>query len=148
MKVILLSDVKSLGKKDEVVNVSDGYARNMLLPKGLGLEATPKAMNDLKAKKKAEEKLAAEQLAEAKAFASKLEGKTVVLPIKVGAAGRTFGSISSKEIADAISDQLGLAVDKKKINLSAPIKELGTKSVSVRLHPSVSASVNVEVKEA
>ena len=135
MKVILLSDVKALGKKDQVVNVSDGYARNMLMPKGLAVPADSKNMNALKVRKKVEEKIAAENLAEAEALAASLNDKKVTVGIKVGAGGRVFGSVSTKEIAEAIQDQLGITVDKKKMNLSAPIKELGITEVSIRLHP-------------
>ena len=148
MKVILLSDVKALGKKDQVVNVSDGYARNMLMPKGLAVPADSKNMNALKVRKKVEEKIAAENLAEAEALAASLNDKKVTVGIKVGAGGRVFGSVSTKEIADAIQDQLGITVDKKKMNLSAPIKELGITEVSIRLHPQVAAVVKVEVKES
>ncbi|MBQ0058726.1 MAG: 50S ribosomal protein L9 [Lachnospiraceae bacterium] len=148
MKVILLADVKALGKKDEVVNVSDGYARNMLFKKNLAIEADAKAMNDLKVKKKVEAKIAAEQLAEAQALCDKINGKSVTLAIKVGSAGRTFGSVSTKEIADAVKAQLGVEVDRKKMNLSSPIKELGVTEVPVKLHPQVTAVVKVEVKEA
>lgn len=148
MKVILLSDVKSLGKKDEIVNVSDGYARNMLLPKKLAVEATGKALNELKARKAYEEKIAAENLAAAQAEAAEIDGKTVTVAIKVGSGGRTFGSVSTKEIADAVQAQLGKTVDKKKMGLSAPIKELGVTEVPIRLHPKVTATIKVEVKEA
>ena len=148
MKVILLSDVKALGKKDQVVNVSDGYARNMLIPKGLAVPADSKNMNALKVRKKVEEKIAAENLAEAEALAASLNDKKVTVGIKVGAGGRVFGSVSTKEIAEAIQDQLGITVDKKKMNLSAPIKELGITEVSIRLHPQVAAVVKVEVKES
>lgn len=147
MKVILLSDVKALGKKDQVVNVSDGYARNMLLPKGLAVEADTKNMNALKQRKKVEEKIAAENLAEAQALAEKLNDKKVSVGIKVGTGGRTFGSVSTKEIAEAIQSQLGIAVDKKKMGLNNPIKELGITEVPIRLHPQVTATVKVEVKE-
>ena len=148
MKVILLSDVKSLGKKDEIVNVSDGYARNMLLPKKLAVEATGKALNDLKARKAYEAKVAAENLEEAKAQAAELDGKTVFVHIKVGSGGKTFGSVSTKEIAEAVESQLGKTVDRKKMGLGAPIKELGVTEVPVRLHPQVTATIKVEVKEA
>ena len=147
MKVILLEDVKSLGKRDEVVNVSDGYARNMLFPKKLAVEATGKAMNELKGRKIGEAKHAAEVLAAAKELASKIDGKTIVVPIKVGSGGRTFGSVSAKEIAEEVEKQLGVEIDKKKLNLANPIKELGVTEVSVRLHPQVTATVKVDVKE-
>ena len=148
MKVILLEDVKALGKKGQVVNVSDGYARNLLLPKKLGLEATPKNLNDLKLQKAHEDKVAQENLDAAKAFAEELKDKQVTVGIKVGEGGRTFGSISAKEIAEAAKAQLGYELDKKKLQLSAPIKELGTTMVPIKLHPKVTGELKVVVKEA
>lgn len=148
MKVILLEDVKSLGKKGQVVNVSDGYARNMLLPKKLGLEATTKNMNDLKLQKAHEEKVAQENLDAARAFADELKGKEVTVNIKVGEGGRTFGSISTKEISDAVKKQLGYDIDKKKMQLPTPIRELGTTMVPIKLHPKVTGELKVIVKEA
>ncbi len=148
MKVILLEDVKALGKKGQVVNVSDGYARNLLLPKKLGVEATRKNMNDLKLQKAHEDKVAQENLDAAKAFAEELKDKQVTVGIKVGEGGRTFGSISAKEIAEAAKAQLGYELDKKKLQLSAPIKELGTTMVPIKLHPKVTGELKVVVKEA
>lgn len=148
MKVILLEDVKALGKKGQVVNVSDGYARNLLLPKKLGVEATEKNMNDLKLQKAHEDKVAQENLDAAKAFAEELKDKQVTVGIKVGEGGRTFGSISAKEIAEAAKAQLGYELDKKKLQLSAPIKELGTTMVPIKLHPKVTGELKVVVKEA
>lgn len=147
MKVILVQDVKSLGKRGDVVNVSDGYARNMLLPKKLGVEATPKNMNDLKLKRAHDQKLAQEDLEAAQDFAKNLEGKEVVLSLKVGEGGKTFGSISAKEIADAAKEQLSLTLDKKKLQLDSPIKALGVTEVPLRLHPQVTGTVKVVVKE-
>ena len=148
MKVMLLQDVKSLGKKGQEVNVSDGYARNMLLPKGLGVEATAKNKNDLKLQKAHEEKVAKENLEAAQAFGKELAAKEVVVKIKVGEGGRAFGSISAKEIAEAAKAQLGYEIDKKKMQLSSPIKELGTTMVPIRLHPKVTAELKVIVREA
>lgn len=148
MKVILLEDVKALGKKGQVVNVSDGYARNLLLPKKLGVEATGKNMNDLKLQKAHEDKVAQENLDAAKAFAEELKDKQVDVGIKVGEGGRTFGSISAKEITEAAKAQLGYELDKKKLQLSAPIKELGTTMVPIKLHPKVTGELKVVVKEA
>ena len=148
MKVILLEDVKALGKKGQVVNVSDGYARNLLLPKKLGVEATGKNMNDLKLQKAHEDKVAQENLDAAKAFAEELKDKQVTVGIKVGEGGRTFGSISAKEIAEAAKAQLGYELDKKTLQLSAPIKELGTTMVPIKLHPKVTGELKVVVKEA
>ena len=147
MKVILLEDVKSLGKKGDVVNASDGYARNMLFPKKLAMEATPKNLADLKKKKENEARIAAEQLKEAQAFAEELGKKTVTVFIKVGASGKTFGSVSTKEIADAAKAQLGIELDKKKMLLPNPIRELGVTDVQIRVHPKVTASLKVDVKE-
>ena len=148
MKVILLEDVKSLGKKGQIVNVSDGYARNMILPKKLGVEATSKNLNDLKLRKAHEEKDAQENLDAAKAFAEELSTKEVILTLKVGEGGRTFGSVSSKEISEAAKKQLNLDIDKKKLQLENPIRNLGVTNVPVRLHPKVTGSLKVWVKEA
>lgn len=148
MKVILLEDVKALGKKGEIVNVSDGYARNMILPKKLGLEATAKNLNDLKLQKANAEKVAQENLEAAQAFAKELETKEVILTLKTGEGGRIFGSISTKEISEAAKKQLNLELDKKKLQLPSPIKNLGVTQVPVRLHPKVTGSLKVWVKEA
>ncbi len=145
MQIILTEDVKSLGKKGDLVNVSDGYARNFILPKKLGLEATPKNLNDLKLQKAAEEKRQKELLEEAQAYAKKLEGITVKLEIKAGEGGRTFGSISSKEISGELKAQFGYDIDKKKLQLAAPIKNIGTFTVPVKLHPQVTADLKVNV---
>ena len=144
MKVILLQDVKSLGKKGEIVNVNDGYARNFILPKKLGVEATGKNLNDLKLQKNNEKKVAQEQLEAAKALAAKLAEGGVSLAIKVGEGGRAFGSVSSKEIAAAVKEQMGLELDKKKISLKEPIKSLGTHIVTVKLHPEVAAELKAD----
>ena len=148
MKVILVEDVKALGKKGEMVNVSDGYARNMLFPKKLALEASAKNINDLKLKKAHDEKVAKEQLADARAFAEELAKAQVKVSVKVGEGGKVFGSVSSKEIAEAVKEQMHLDIDKKKIQLKEQIKTLGTHIVSVKLHPEVTAELNVSVKEA
>ena len=148
MKVILLEDVKSLGKKGQIVNVSEGYARNMILPKKLGVEATSKNLNDLKLRKANEEKVAQENLDAAKAFAEELSTKEIILTLKVGEGGRTFGSVSSKEISEAAKKQLNLDIDKKKLQLENPIRNLGVTNVPVRLHPKVTGSLKVWVKEA
>lgn len=147
MKVILLENVKSLGKKGEIVNVNDGYARNFILPKKLGVEATGKNLNDLKLQKNNEKKVAQENLDAAKELAAELSAGKVELAIKVGEGGRTFGSVSSKEIAVAVKDQMQLDIDKKKIQLKESIKLLGTHIVTVKLHPEVSAELKVVVKE-
>ena len=148
MKVILLEDVKSLGKKGQIVNVSDGYARNMILPKKLGVEATSKNLNDLKLRKANEEKGAQENLDAAKAFAEELSTKEIILTLKVGEGGRTFGSVSSKEISEAAKKQLNLDIDKKKLNLQEPIRMVGTVIVPYKVHPKVTAELKVKVVEA
>ena len=147
MKVILLEDVKALGKKGQTVNVSDGYARNMLLPKKLGIEATAKNLNELKLQKAHEDKVAAEQLAEAQAFAKEIEDKQVTVAIKVGEGGKVFGSVSSKEIATAFKEQCDVDIDKKKIQLTDAIKAFGTYEVPVRLHQQVTGKLKVKVEE-
>lgn len=147
MKVILLENVKFLGEKGEIVNVNDGYARNFILPKKLGVEATGKNLNDLKLQKNNEKKVAQENLDAAKELAAELSAGKVELAIKVGEGGRTFGSVSSKEIAVAVKDQMQLDIDKKKIQLKESIKSLGTHIVTVKLHPEVSAELKVVVKE-
>ncbi len=147
MKIILLEDVKSLGKKGQIVNVSDGYARNFVLPKKLGLEATSKNLNDLKLQKANEEKVAQQILDEAKELAAKVEAGKVEVKIKVGEGGRTFGSVSTKEIAIAVKEQMGYDIDKKKIQLKDAIKTLGTHMVPVKLHQKVTAELKVIVTE-
>ena len=147
MKVILIQDVKSLGKKGEIVNVNDGYARNFILPKKMGVEATGKNLNDLKLQKNNEKKVAQENLEAAKELAAELAAGKVELSIKVGEGGRTFGSVSSKEIAAAVKEQMNLDVDKKKIQLKEAIKSLGTHIVNVKLHPEVTAELKVVVRE-
>lgn len=148
MKVILLEDVKSVGKKGELVEVSDGYARNFIFAKKLGVEATAKNLNDLKLKKAHEDKLAAQRLEEAKTFAADLTKVQVTLKIKAGEGGKLFGSISSKEIAQAAKDQLNLDIDKKKLVLPNPIKSVGTTLVPIKLHPQVTGELKVIVQEA
>ncbi len=147
MKVILLEDVKSLGKKGEIVNVSDGYARNYVLPKKLGVEANSANMNDLKLQRANADKVAQEQLEHAHALAKELETKEVVVKMKSGEGGKTFGSISSKEIAAAAKSQCGLELDKKKIQLPEAIKSLGVYEVGIKLHPKVSGKLKVKVVE-
>ena len=147
MKIILIEDVKSLGKKGEIVNVNDGYARNFILPKKLGLEATGKNLNDLKLQKANEEKVAQQIWDEAKELGKKLEAGKVELAIKIGEGGKAFGSVSSKEIAVAVKEQMGYDIDKKKIQLKDSIKTLGTHMVPVKLHPKVTAELKVVVTE-
>lgn len=147
MKVILLQDVKSLGKKGDIVNINDGYARNFILPKNLGVEANNKNLNELKLQKRKEDKIAQENLDAAKALAEKLEAGKIELSIKVGNGGKVFGSVSSKEIAQAVKDQMSLEVDKKKIQMKEPIKMPGIHEVPVKLHQKVTAKLKVIVAE-
>lgn len=148
MKVILLEDVKALGKKGQVVEVSDGYGKNFILKKKLGVEANGANMNDLKLQKAQNEKLAKEQLEAAKAMAASLEEMSVTLSIKAGEGGKAFGSVSSKEIASAYKEQNGVEIDKKKIQLPEAIKTFGTHEVLVKLHPQVTGTLRVKVVEA
>ena len=145
MEVILLEDVKSLGKKGQIVKINDGYARNFVLPKKLGLEATPKNLNDLKLQKAREAKEAAEELQAAKELAVKVEEKPVRLTMKTGEGGKTFGTISTKEVAAAAKEQLGL---EKKMKLDEPIKTLGNHIITVKLHKDVTAKLTVSVGES
>lgn len=147
MKVILLEDVKSLGKKGEIIDISDGYARNFVLPKKLGLEANAKNLNDLKLQKANDEKIAKEQLEAAQELAKVLETKEVIVKMKSGEGGKTFGSISSKEIAAEAKKQCDLELDKKKIQLPEAIKALGAYEVHVKLHPKVTGRLKVKVVE-
>ncbi len=147
MKVILLEDVKSLGKKGQVVEVSTGYARNYIIPKKLGVEANSKTMHDLNMQKKQEEKAAAQQLEAARALAEDIAAKSISLTIKVGEGGKAFGAISTKEIVAAAGEQLGLELDKKKISSDEPIKSPGVHLVKIKLHPKVTAELTVKVME-
>lgn len=147
MEVILLKDDKNLGKKGQIVKINDGYARNFVLPKGIGLEANAKNLNDLKLAKKREEKEAAEELAAAKELAIKVEEKPVTVSMKTGEGGKTFGTVSTKEVAEEAKKQLGLDIDKKKMKLDEPIKSLGTYEIAVKLHKEVTAKLAVKVVE-
>ena len=146
MKVILLEDVKSLGKKGEIVNVNDGYARNFILPKKLGLEATSKNLNDLNLQKQNDEKVAQEKLDAAKALAEEIKEKSITVKIQAGVEGKVFGSISSKEIATEAKKQLNMDIDKKKIVIPDAIKSLGTYNVNIKLHKDVTATLTVKVE--
>ena len=148
MEVILLEDVKSLGKKGEVVKVSDGYAANFILPKKLGVEATKANLTQLKNQKKKEAQEAADLLASMQEYAKEVEKATIRVTMKAGEGGRAFGSISSKEIATEAKKQFGLDIDKKKIQLAEPIRNFGTTEVQVKLHPQVTATLKVSVTEA
>lgn len=147
MKVILLQDEKKLGKKGDVVEVSEGYARNYVLPKKIGVEATSKNLNDLKLQKANADKVALEQLNDAKALVAVLAEKTVEVKMKAGEGGRAFGSVSSKEIAAECKVQHGIEIDKKKIVLPEALKNFGMYEVNVKLHPQVTAVLKVHVSE-
>ena len=146
MEVILIQDVKALGKKGDVVKVSDGYARNYILPKKLGLEATKQNLNELRLQKAAEAKKQQEILEEAQELAKKLNDITVRVTIKAGEGGKTFGSVSTKEISNAVKEQYGYDFDKKKLQLSEPIKNAGSYTVPIKLHPKVTAQMKVKVE--
>lgn len=148
MKIILLRDEKKLGKKGEIIEANDGYARNYILPQKIGVEANSRNMNDLKLQKANEEKVAQQQLDAAKEFAAVLETKEVIVKIKGGEGGRTFGSVSSKEIAASLKEQTGLEIDKKKIQLPEALKNFGVYEVTVKLHPKVTGKLKVKVQEA
>ena len=148
MKVILLQDVKKLGKKGEIIEASDGYARNYILPQKLGVEANNKNLNDLKLQKKNEEKIARQLLEEAEALSEEIGKKPVVVSMKAGEGGKVFGSVSSKEIVAAMKAQNGQDIDKKKIQLNEPIRSFGTHEVGIKLHPQVTATLRVKVEEA
>ncbi|MBR1860951.1 MAG: 50S ribosomal protein L9 [Lachnospiraceae bacterium] len=147
MKIILLQDEKKLGKKGDIIEASDGYARNYILPKKIGVEATSANINDLKLKKANDAKVAQEQLDAAKALAEELDKKSVTVRIKAGNGGRAFGAVSSKEIAAAAKEQLGLDIDKKKIILPEALKNFGSYDISIKLHPQVVGKLNVKVAE-
>ena len=148
MEVVLLEDVKALGKKGQIVKVNDGYARNFILPKKLGIEATSKNLNDLKLQKANADKIAAEQLQAAKDLAADLAEKSITLSIKAGEGGKAFGSVSSKEITKAIQDQLGMEIDKKKLVLPEPLKTFGTHEMPIKLHRDVTGKLAVKVVES
>ena len=148
MQILLLQDDKKLGKKGDTVEVSEGYARNYILPQKIGIEANAKNMNDLKLRKAHEDKVAKEQLDAAKKLAAELEPKQILIRMKAGEGGKAFGSVSSKEIAVACRDQYGIDIDKKKIQLPENIKSFGAYEVSVKLHPQVTGKLTVKVIEA
>lgn len=147
MKVILKQDVKTLGKKDQVVEVSAGYARNYLIPKGLAAEATAASLNEARAKNAAEQYRKDNELALAQKMAKKISGLTVVVKSKAGAKGKLFGSITSMDIVDQLKKQHKISIDKKMLNLPEAIKALGESNVEIRLHAGVSTKVNVKVEE-
>ena len=146
MKVILLADVKTVGKKGEIVEVSDAFARNVLLRKKQAVEANSRTMNDLKLQNANAEKVAAENYASAQELAKKLEASSITLKVKTGEGGKLFGSISTKEIAEAINEQLGIEIDKKKVQLTSPLKTIGASTVPIKLHTKVTAQMKVVVE--
>lgn len=148
MKMILLADVKSIGKKGQIVNVSDGYARNFLLPKKLAVEATTSNMNELALKQKAEDKRKQKELEEARELAKKLENVTVKVAVKTGDGGRLFGSVTNKEVAACLKEQTGIDIDKKKIVLNVAFKNVGEGHAVVKLHPEVSAELKINIVSA
>lgn len=148
MKVILLQDVKSVGKKGDIIEANDGYARNFLLPKKFAVEATGKNLNDLKLQNANKEKIAAQALADAESFAEELSKKEIIVSIKAGEGGKTFGSVSSKEIAAEYKKQCGVEIDKKKIVLDEPIRSFGAYEVKIKLHPNVTGTLRVKVTES
>ena len=146
MQIILLEDVKNLGKKDEIVKVSDGYARNFILPKKLGVEATDKNLKDVETRKAQEAARQQEIYEEAAEFGRKLDNASITLEMKGGEGGRTFGAVTAKEIAAGIKEQLGYDIDKKKLVLGESIKNAGVYQVAIKLHPRVTANMKVEVR--
>ena len=147
MKVVLKQDVKSIGKKDELHEVSDGYARNYLLPRGLAVAADAAAVNEVRTKAAASEHRAASELASAQALAKKLDGLGVCIKAKAGQGGRLFGSVTSRDVAQALAEKAGEAVDKRKIVMNGDIKNFGTYNVEVKIYPKVTANVTVKVEE-
>lgn len=147
MKIVLLENVKKLGKKDEIVEVSDGYARNVIIPKKLGVEATPENLNNLRLKNKNEEKKEENLRRLAEENKKKLEKETFILKIKAGANGRTFGSITNKEIAEEITKVTNIEIDKKDVSLEESLKNVGKYNINVKLHKDIVASVNVSIVE-
>lgn len=145
MKVILKADVKGTGKKGQTVEVSDGYARNFLFPRGLALEASAGALKSLEEEKKAQERKAERIISDLKALRDRLEGQTVKVPARTGEGGRLFGSITNKDVADAITKFLGKDFDRKVIELNTPIKTLGTFPVSLKFGHNISGTINVEI---
>jgi large subunit ribosomal protein L9 len=145
MKVILTQDVKGSGKKGEIINVAEGYARNYLFPKKLAIEATDGNMKEVARQKASQEQKKAEELGNARLLAKQLEKVMITLAVKTGDGGRLFGSINTKDISDQLEKECGLAIDKRKIELKGPIKNLGTHKVSIKLHPEVTAAIDVKV---
>lgn len=148
MKLILLEDVKSVGKKGDLINASEGYAKNFLLPQKLAVEATKSNLNDYELKQKADAKRRQEELEKAQETAAALKDKVVTIKVKTGGNGKLFGSVTNKEVADAIVEQTKLDIDKKKVSIGDPIKMVGERTAVVKLHPKVSAEVTIKIEEA
>ena len=148
MKVILLQDVKGKGKKGQMIEVSDGYARNFMLPKKLAIEATPDAINTMRMNDKATQERIAKEKAEALALSKQLRELTLVVTAKGGGAGRLFGSVTNQEIADALKAKYGITLDKRKIVISDPIKSVGTYTVNCKLGYEITAPLTVKIEEA
>ncbi len=146
MKVVLLKDVKNVGKRDDILTVSDGYARNFLFPQRLAVEATPGALKEIERKRAAQDAREAEQLAEARAKAAALKDQEIVLEAKCGEKGRLYGSITASEVAEALEKQHGIKVDRRKIDLGDPIRETGTRTISVWLYSGVTTPMKLEIR--
>ncbi len=146
MKVILKQDVKGLGKKEQMVEASDGYARNFLLPRGLAVEATSSNVNIMKTKKEAEAQKKDREIAQAKELAKKIKDITVTLKVKAGENGKLFGSITSKDVAEALKTQQKLDIDKKKLVMPDSLKAVGTFEVEVKLYPEINSKFTVKIE--
>jgi large subunit ribosomal protein L9 len=146
MKVVLLKDVKNIGKRDEILNVSDGYARNFLFPQKLAAEATPGALKEISRKRAAQDAREAELRAEAQAKAELLKNKTITLAVKCGEKGRLYGSVTAAEVAEALEKQHGIKADKRKIDIGDPIREVGIRKISVWLHAGVTTEMQLDVQ--
>ena len=146
MKVILLQDVKDIGKKDDIVNVSDGYARNFLFPRKWAMEATENAVKVVERKREAERRKEAEARAAAEQIAAKLKNKVVILKVKCGEKGRLYGSVTAQEVADAIKAGYEYEIDKRKVEIKEPVRQLGDYEVTLRLYPNVTTKMILRVK--
>lgn len=148
MKVILLQDVKSVGKKGDLINASEGYAKNFLFPKKLAVEATKSNLNEYDLKQKSEAKRKQEELEKAQEIAETLKEQVVTIKVKTGGNGKLFGSVTNKEVADAIVEQTKQDIDKKKVSIGDPIKMVGERTATIKLHPKVTAEVTIKIVEA
>jgi len=145
MKVILTKDVPKLGHREDVVTVSDGYGRNYLIPQGLAVEATPENLNRIKQKEAAKQREREQELKKLQAKADKIDGYTLILTVNAGEEGRLFGSVTTQDIARGLKEMLGVDVDRKKIELDEPLKQLGTYDVDIKIHPDITATIKVDV---